>query len=135
MRLFNSRIRFLAAASIAALLGASAMAQDDVDDSLTEDEEIEEIVVIAGPRTGDPVDVEARYEAQLRERILKDLQRLREIEEEDAWRSSLATHVEGPSRISWGYDPDDELRARRDTEMTDMNFETTKPATVFRVGF
>ena len=69
-------------AALMVLLGAVAIAQDDEapDD---EDEVIEEIVVIAGKKSGDPVDVEALYEEMLRDRLMLDLDQLRVLQEEE----------------------------------------------------
>jgi hypothetical protein len=98
-------------------------------------EEIDEIIVYGGERN-DPVDVDALYEDLLRERILKDIERLRVLEEDYKWRSpkpsALATT---PPRITWGYDPRDESRMRQDTSLTDLPIDDTKPATIFRIDF
>jgi hypothetical protein len=98
-------------------------------------EEIDEIIVYGGERN-DPVDVDALYEDLLRERILKDIERLRVLEEDYKLRSpkpsALATT---PPRITWGYDPRDESRMRQDTSLTDLPIDDTKPATIFRIDF
>lgn len=116
-------------------IGISALAQEDAAPPNDEDEAIEEIVVTAGGRSGDPVDVEARYEELLRSQILRDVEQLRLVEEEEGrWRDSR-TDIENPSRIRWGYDPDDEMQMRRNTALQDVNFAPTKPATIFRFEF
>lgn len=112
-------------------IGAFASAQENAD----EDEVIDEIIVVAGEKSGDPVDVDALYEEMMRERLMLDQIRLQELQEEDEWRSSASMAVESPSRIKWGYDPQDELRMRRDSNLSDVSFVTTKPATVFRSEF
>ena len=113
----------------------AAIAQNADDDDDAEDEVIEEIVVYGGERSGDPVDVEALYEEMLRERLMLERDQLRAMEEDTSWRSSRTTDIESPSRISWGYDPAEELRLRRDSQLDDVQFITTKPATLFRVDF
>ena len=122
-------------AALIVLLGAVAIAQDD-EAPADEDDVIEEIVVIAGKKSGDPVDVEALYEEMLRDRLMLDLDQLRILqEEEEQWRSSRTGTVENPSRIQWGYDPQEELKMRRDSQLSDVTFIPTRPATLFRVGF
>jgi hypothetical protein len=118
-----------------AFIGSIALAQENAEQVADEDEVIDEIIVVAGKRSGDPVDVDALYEEMMRERLMLDYIRLQELEEEDAWRRSTSMAVESPSRIRWGYDPQDELRMRRESNMSDVSWVTTKPATVFRVDF
>ncbi len=55
------------------------------------------------------------------------------LEEEYEWRTSAT--VESPSRIKWGYDPRDDYKMRNEMDLTDLNFEQTKPATLFRLEF
>ena len=127
-------INGVAAAAIA-LSGAIALAQEDATQDADEVEVIDEIVVIAGEKSGDPIDVEALYEEMMRERLMLDYVRLEELEEQNEWRGSTSLAVETPSRISWGYDPQDELRMRRESNLSDVQAITTRPATVFRVDF
>ena len=127
-------INGVAAAAIA-LSGAIALAQEDATQDADEVEVIDEIVVIAGEKSGDPIDVEALYEEMMRERLMLDYVRLEELEEQDEWRGSTTLAVETPSRISWGYDPQDELRMRRESNLSDVQAVTTRPATVFRIEF
>ena len=127
-------INSVAAAAIA-LSGAIALAQEDATQDADEVEVIDEIVVIAGEKSGDPIDVEALYEEMMRERLMLDYVRLEELEEQDEWRGSTTLAVETPSRISWGYDPQDELRMRRESNLSDVQAVTTRPATVFRIEF
>jgi hypothetical protein len=115
-------------------IGSIALAQENTEQLADEDEVIDEIIVVAGKKSGDPVDVDALYEDMMRERLMLDHIRLRELEEEE-WRSSASMAVESPSRIRWGYDPQDELRMRRESNMSDVSWVTTKPATVFSVDF
>lgn len=127
-------INGVAAAAIA-LSGAIALAQEDATQEADEIEVIDEIVVIAGGKSGDPIDVEALYEEMMRERLMLDYVRLEELEEQEEWRGSTSLAVETPSRISWGYDPQDELRMRRESNLSDVQAVTTRPATVFRIDF
>jgi len=125
------------AAAAMTLTGAIALAQENAGPNADEDEVevIDEIVVVAGEKSGDPVDVEALYEEMMRERLMLDQIRLQELQEQDEWRNKTSMAVESPSRIKWGYDPQDELRMRRDSNLSDVSFVTTKPATVFRSEF
>jgi hypothetical protein len=115
--------------------GTIALAQEDAEKPADEDEVIEELVVFANKKSGDPVDVDALYEEMMRERLMLEQDSLRVLEEESEWRSSGSTTMEDSSRIQWGYSPQDELRMRRDADLHDMPGETTRPATVFRIGF
>ncbi len=55
------------------------------------------------------------------------------LEEEYEWRKSAA--VENPPRIKWGYDPRDDYRMRNEMDLLDLDWEKTKPATLFRLEF
>ena len=50
------------------LLAGTSFAQEDTDDTTGEPDSMEEIVVY-GNKDGDPIDLDAHYEAQLRKRI------------------------------------------------------------------
>jgi len=102
-----------------------------------EEEVIEEIVVIAGDKPGDPVDVDALYEEMMRDMLMIDLDRLEVLENDLAWRKETdkTINADSSSRIKWGYDPQDELRMRNDLDMSDVQGTPTKPATVFRFEF
>ncbi len=117
-----------------AFVAAAAQAQQDTEADQQEQEPIEEIVVI-GKKDGDPLDLEARYDEQLRARIVADYLRHQALEDEEQWRKSLPTSVEGPGRIRWGYDAQAEARVRRDTALTDLPTDTVKPATIFSIRF
>jgi hypothetical protein len=118
------------------LTGVPASAQEADAQQEGESEAIEEIVVIGGKRRGDPVDVEALYEEMLRERLMLEQEQLDRLGEEEYWRKNAPmADIEQPSRISWGYDPADELRMRRESNLTDVNFVPTKPASLFRIDF
>jgi hypothetical protein len=99
----------------------------------TEDERpVDEIVVTAG-KPGDRKAVDTPYEEQMREQLLEEMDRMSREEEEIAWRRSAT--VDEPSRISFGYRPQDSARDRLDTRMTDLPLDKTKPATIFRFEF
>ena len=98
-----------------------------------ESEEIEEIVVYAY-RSGDKIDVDARYEEMFRSRASLELGRLEVLDDEYQWRKSMSEN-ESESRIKWGYNPESEQAMRRDTSLTDLPYEDNKPATIFRAQF
>ncbi len=58
---------------------------------------------------------------------------MQEDQEEFEWRKSAAE--EDTSRISWGYDPEDEYRMRNELDLQDLPSQGTKPATLFRFNF
>lgn len=107
---------------------------DDEDASGAEEteSEMEEIVVI-GEKPGDRQRLEVPYEDLMRERLLRELEAQRELEEEFEWRRG--PRVEEPSRIRLGYRPQDANRDQRDTSLTDLPMENQKPATLFRFEF
>jgi len=115
--------------------GTIVFAEEDAAQPDDEKEVLEEMVIIAGEKSGDPVDLDVLYEEKMRERVMLEQKRLRALEEEDEWRNLPSTTVEGPARITWGYDPKDELEMRRESNMFDIQPETRRPATVFKVGF
>ena len=119
----------------AASLGQAA--GDDESDGETESDveaesDMEEIVVI-GEKPGDRRGLEVPYEDLMRERLLRELEAQRELEEEFEWRRG--PRVEDPSRIRLGYRPQDADRDQRDTSLTDLPMENQKPATLFRFEF
>ena len=129
--------RAVGTASLLAILvfvATAARAQQDTETSEEEQGSMEEIVVV-GNKSGDPVDLEASYEEQLRARIIADYFRQQTLEEEEQWRKTLPTSVEGPGRIRWGYDAQAESRVRREMALTDLPTDTVKPATVISVRF
>ena len=121
------------AATIVVCISTLAIAQEN--DEQTEEEVIEEIVVIGGEKPGDPVDVEALYEEMMRDMLMTDLDRLRVLEEDQKWRGSSDANATSSSRIKWGYDPQDDLRFKSKSTMPDVQWVTTKPATQFRFEF
>ena len=130
--LFRTRAVFIAAVLVYAST-VSAADEETVSNEVATDEAIEEIVVY-GYKSGDKVDLDARYEELFRSRAEAEFSRLEVLEEEFEWRKSIAT-VDDSSRIKWGYDVDAEMRMRRDTTLTDLPTDTVKPASLFRVQF
>ena len=127
--------KFGAASALVALFGVAAFAQqadEEPADESEADESIEEIIVVA-PKPGSRRRVDKEYEDPTRARLLKELYELEVLEEEYEWRTSAT--VESPSRIKWGYDPRDDYKMRNEMDLTDLNFEQTKPATLFRLEF
>ena len=125
------------AVTIAAVLvyanTASSQDEETAPDVDATDEVIEEIVVY-GYKSGDKVDLDARYEELFRSRAEIEFAKAKGLDEEYEWRKSIAA-VEDSSRIKWGYDPDTEMRMRRDTTLTDLPIDRVKPASLFRVQF
>ncbi len=99
----------------------------------TTEETVEEIVVYAY-KSGDEIDLDARYEELLRARIAAELDRMEVLNEEYEWRKSSAA-AEGSSRIKWGYDLEADMSMRRDTTFTDLPIDEVKPATLFRFQY
>jgi len=121
---------------LAAVAVARAQAQQTTGKSEDDKSEaIEEIIVYGGKKPGDELDVQALYEAELRARLMKDLEELQQEEQKNRWRSATAGIPETPSRIKWGYDPEAEARMRRETDLMDVQYETVKPASLFRFEF
>lgn len=137
MRLFRICGFVIAAA---AYLGSSgsltiANAQEGAVQTTDEDEVIEEIVVVAGKRSGDPIDLDALHEEMMRDRLMTDIKRLDILEEQNEWRSPPRTYAEQQSRIQWGYKPEDDVRMGRESDLSGDTFITTKPASLFRYEF
>ena len=107
---------------------------DEEAESSEDGEEVTQEIVVYANKPGDKIDVDARYEELLRSILTKELERIRVLEEEYEWRASEFDGKNSP-RIKWGYDPRAELRMRRDTELTDLPMDETKPATLFRFEF
>jgi len=118
------------------VVGPVAFAQvDDDTGEAADDEVIDEIVVTAGKRPGGPVDVDALYEEMMRDRLMIDLDRLQVLEEQDTWRGNKDMELNSPSRIQWGYKPQDDIRMGRESNISDASFITTRPASVFQFEF
>ena len=123
------------AITIAAMFFVGAFTTVYAQEDAEEEEVIDEIVVTAGKKSGDPVDVDALYDEMMRDRLMIDLDRLKVLEEQNEWRSSANTTVKSPSRIQWGYKPQDDVRMGRESNLADEPFITTKPASVFQFEF
>lgn len=125
-------LRFGAVTALLLLSCGYALAQEAAEEPAADDEEMEEIVVIA-PKPGARRRVDAVYEDPLKARILKELYEMRADQEESEWRERLAE--ESDSRIKLGYDPRDEYHLRNEMDLNDLPSENMKPATLFRIGF
>lgn len=110
------------------------LADEEAEAAVESNDEVTEEIIVYGPRLGDRIDVDARYEEFLRSNLMKKVNRDRELEEGSKWRLSLIPE-KSSSRIRWGYDLDAELRIRRNTELLDLPIDDTKPATIFRFEF
>ena len=121
--------------SIVLFVSAAARAQAENTEADPDDGDprpVDEIVVTA-EKPGDRKDVETPYEELMRQRLLEEMDTMRREQDEIAWRRGPV--VSQPSRISFGYRPQDRARDSRDTSLTDLPIENTKPATIFRFEF
>ena len=129
------RVWDMAHAAVALLCFSSAGFAQQVNAPATDkDDDVEEIVVYA-TKDGDPKDIETRHEALLRAAIIREYERLRILEEQEAWRRSLPTGAETPSRIKWGYDAQAELRMRKDSDLMNLPIDNIRAASVIRIEF
>lgn len=119
---------FLVYASTASTADEEAVPNEDA----TEDA-IEEVVVY-GYKSGDKVDLDARYEELFRSRAAAEMQRDKDLNDEYEWRKSMAP-AKDSSRIKWGYDIDTEMRMRGESSLAELPTDTVKPATLFRAEF
>lgn len=133
MRLTRTLLLVIAALVIG-LAGAPAAAQVDNEPAADAGDVTEEIVVKAG-KPGDQVDVEAQYRESLRLRLLRELDELQVLEEEYAWRTSEQPVIEGPGRITWGFDPVKEEETSAERDIWSLPADRQKPATLFRAQF
>jgi len=124
--------KFGTAAALVALFGVAAFAQQADEEPADESEAIDEIIVVA-PKPGSRRRVDKEYEDPTRARLLKEHYEMEVLEEEYEWRTSAT--VDSPSRIKWGYDPRDDYKMRNEMDLLDLNWEQTKPATLFRLEF
>jgi len=134
----------LASATAIVLLAVQAAAQEEVEvavidedevaevEAPAEDREIEEITVTAR-RPGDRRRVDEVYEDPVRAELLRNFYQMQADREESAMRNAAAE--ENKSRISWGYDPQEEYDMRNQIDMQSLPSERTKPATLFRLRF
>ena len=119
--------------ALGAFVAPATLAQqaDDEDGQ----EPIDEIIVTPARRPDDTVDLNALYEEELKARLMRDLEVIKQQEAEGRWSKSDIDLEETPSRISWGYDPEASARMRRDTDFMEPQRDTVQPASLFRVEF
>ena len=120
---------------IALFTPAAGLAQEndaDAEPDAADARPVDEIVVTA-EKPGDRKSVETPYEELMRQRLLEEMETMRRELEEIAWRRGPVASQ--PSRISFGYRPQDSARDSRDTSLTDLTIDKTKPATIFRFEF
>ena len=127
--------KFGTAAALVALFGAAVFAQQADEEPANESEEVEEIeeIMVVAPKPGSRKRVDKEYEDPTRARLLKELYEMQVMEEEYEWRKSAAE--DNPSRIKWGYDPTDDYKRRNEMDLLDLDWEKTKPATIFKLEF
>ncbi len=111
---------------------AQPEAPADPGEAANEQQTLDEIVVTA-QKPGDRRRVETPYEDLMRQRLIEEMDTMRREQEEIAWRRGPT--VSQPSRINFGYRPQERSRDSRDTSLTDLPLENTKPATIFRFEF
>ena len=133
---FAVRLAGLAGLSAIAFF-ASPVALAQANDSESEPSKadarpVDEIVVTA-EKPGDRKSVETPYEELMRQRLLEEMETMRREQDEIAWRRGPVAAE--PSRINFGYRPQDSARDSRDTRLTDLPIDKTKPATIFRFEF
>jgi hypothetical protein len=116
-----------------AVPGIAAAQTDEADDAASDESQTVDEIVVTAEKPGDRKRVDTPYEQQMREQLLEELDRMQREEEEIAWRREPT--VDQPSRMSFGYRPQDSARDSRNTSLTDLPLENTKPATVFRFEF
>jgi hypothetical protein len=112
--------------------GATAQTADTDPEPGDEAPVIDEIVVTA-QKPGDRRRLEMSYEDLMRQRLVEELDTMRREQEEIEWRRG--PRIENPSRISFGYRPQERGREAPETPMTDLPVEYNKPATIFRFEF
>lgn len=125
--------KFGFAAAIVALFAPVAFAQQAAEESVDEDDVIDEITVVATKRGSRRRWVDLIDQDPLRARVLKDLRKLKVMQEEYQWRTLGI--VDSPPRIRWGYDPRDDYETRNKMVHMNADWNQTRPATLFRVGF
>lgn len=136
---YTSVKRRAPAAVVLVCLAGLAFAQSEEPPATSEaaDEEqkgpaMDEIVVVA-EKPGDRRGVETPYEELMRQRILEEYDRAVREQEELAWRQQPS--VSQPSRINFGYRPQDQQRDELGSSFNRLPMDRVKPATVFRFEF
>ncbi|MDJ0929041.1 MAG: hypothetical protein QNJ73_15495 [Gammaproteobacteria bacterium] len=127
---------FLLSISMLSITLAGFPAGAQVDEApATDSDDVTEEIVVKARKPGDQVDVEAQYRESLRLRLLRELDELQVLEEEYAWRTADQPVIEGPGRITWGFDPVKEEETRDQRDIWSLPADRTKPATLFRAQF
>lgn len=134
---FAAAIFALSAASVNAQLAVIkpieiSEATEEVTEPVAEDETIEEIIVI-GRKPGSRRRLDPVYEDPMRARLLKDLEELRDNEEEYVWLTSESD--KSSSTVQWGYDPRDDYVTRDEIDLLKLPTDDVRPATLFKIGF
>jgi hypothetical protein len=124
--------RSLLAALLVAPVAAPSYAQTD--NAAVETPVVIEELVVTARRPGDDLDLDLQYDERLRKQLMGEQQRLRDIEDEEAWRRSVSPEPT-TSRITWGYDPNKELQLRREGSLHNLPSDPTRPANLFRAEF
>jgi hypothetical protein len=95
-------------------------------------EAIEEIIVVA-PKPGGRRRLDPVYEDPMRARLLQELYKMEQIEEESAWRQASIDN--SSSRIKWGYNPADDYRIHSEMDILVTPSDKVQPSSLFRVEF
>ncbi len=120
-----------------ALAGMDAYADDETnpDERVRYAVVVEEIVVVGGRNTDEPVPYEELLADPLRERIIKEIRELQLLKEELAWRRETAVLTISPPRLRWGYDPRDADRSEAVFLAAALPLDLVSPAPVIRFDF
>ena len=121
----------------ALLLGGTALSQDDEPEPVEAEEQSEVIdeIVVSASRDGDPKSLELKQAEMLRAQVFALYNEIKRDEEEQAWRSTLPKAYGNFGRIRWGYDPNAEMRMRRESGLDDIQPGEVRPASIIRVEF
>jgi len=134
MRLSKILVVVLAIPAFALMTGNAAAQTDNAHHSWDLDDEAMDEIIVIYSRSGNPVDIETRYEMELRERVLEKYRKLAVLEERNEWRS-FDLDINDASRIKWGYNAQDDWLTRGETDLIGLPIDQVKAATVFRVEF
>lgn len=118
------------------LMLSVAGAQEDADADDEQDPPPLDEIVVTGERDGDQKALDPRSPEALRQQVFAEFRQMREEREQEDFRASLPEAVADESgRVKWGYDARAELRMRRETALAEIDYDNTRPATLFRVEF
>lgn len=134
MRLSKILFVVLAVPAIALMTGNAVAQTDKAQESWDLDDEAMDEIIVIYSRSGDPVDIETRYERRLRQRVLEEYRKLAVLEERSEWRG-FDLDINDTTLVKWGYNAQDDYRLRRETDLMDLPIDQLKAATVFRVEF